>query len=196
MDMKTVGVIHTHENMLFRLLNHQVFLVFLIPFQILSVLNQKFISIQKNYLVLYTNDEVSNIKKTFYCIIAIEILFYILGQVFFQFVNYIFLGQVYMQYLNFNFLTIIEIVTVNYIIIFFLLIFKKDLFSYITYYILILLLLIYNNTYITIPVTVKFIKLLNDAPLKLLLSRIVWVIVSFVGFCISLYKYSISFYDN
>lgn len=195
-DMKSIGVVNIEEAMLFRLLNQQVFLIFLLPLSILSVLNQKFIQIQKNYLVIYTNDEILIIKKLLNLILLVEVVFYTIGQLFFNFINYVYNGNMSLKYLNFHMITIFEIIAMSYIIISFLLIFKKNLFVFTVYYALILLLLVYNNGYITIPMTIKNINLLNDKMIQIFLSRIIWLFISFISFRTSLIWYKNCFYEE
>lgn len=195
-DMKSIGVVNTEEAMLFRLLNQQVFLIFLLPLSILSVLNKKFIQIQKNYLVIYTNDEILIIKKLLNLILLVEVIFYTIGQLFFNFINYVYNGNMSLKYLNFHMITIFEIIAMSYIIISFLLIFKKNLFVFTVYYALILLLLVYNNGYITIPMTIKNIHLLNDKMIQIFLSRIIWLFISFISFRTSLIWYKNCFYEE
>ncbi len=195
-DMKSIGVVNTEEAMLFRLLNQQVFLIFLLPLFILSVLNQKFIQVQKNYLVIYTNDEILIIKKLLNLILLVEVVFYTIGQLFFNFINYVYNGNMSLKYLNFHMITIFEIIAMSYIIISFLLIFKKNLFVFTVYYAVILLLLVYNNGYITIPMTIKNIHLLNDKMIQIFLSRIIWLFISFISFWTSLIWYKNCFYEE
>lgn len=195
-DMKSFGMISTEEAMLFRLLSQQVFLTFLLPLCILSVLNQKFIQIQKNYLVIYTNNEVLIIKKLVNLMMIVQLVSYTMGQLFFGFVNYVYTGNLYIRYLNFHLITILEIIAMSYIIVSFLLILKKNLFVFTVYYVLILLLLVYNNGYISIPMTVKNIHLLSDTTFQLFLSRVVWIIVSLISFRASLILYKNCFYEE
>lgn len=195
-DMKSFGMISTEEAMLFRLLSQQVFLIFLLPLCILSVLNQKFIQIQKNYLVIYTNNEVLIIKKSANLMMIVQLVSYTMGQLFFVFVNYVYTRNLYIRYLNFHLITILEIIAMSYIIVSFLLILKKNLFVFTVYYVLILLLLVYNNGYISIPMTVKNIHLLSDTTFQLFLSRVVWIIVSLISFRVSLILYKNCFYEE
>lgn len=195
-DMKSIGLIYAEESMLFRVLNQQVFVMFLVPLQILSVLNEKVIRIQKNYLVVYANDEILIIKQLTNLITAAAVLFYIVGQVFFGVVNYVSTGHVYLEHIWFCLITIMEMVAMGYIIVFCLLMFKKNLFVCTIYYALILLLLIYNNGYITIPMTIKNIYLLNDEFLVICLSRLVWIFVAFTAFRIALIKHKKCFYEE
>lgn len=195
-DMKSVGVTHTEEAMIFRLLSQQIFLIFLLPLHMLSVLNQKFIRIQKNYMILYTNDELLTIRQLTGLMLVTEVSFYTLGQVLLQFGNYVLTGQVYLKQFWFNLITIIEIIAMVYIIIALLLTLRNDLFVFTVYYALILLLLIYNKGYVTIPMTIKSINLINDAAFKLFLSKVVWAFVAFICFRAALTLYRNCFYEE
>lgn len=193
-DTKAVGVIYREEDMIFRLLAHQVFLVFLTPILVLRVLNEKFLRIQKNYMVLYSTDEKININKMVAIILVTEVLIYILGQAFFQGINYLLTHEVYLISLRFNVLTIFEMLAASYIVVSILLILKKDLFTYTIFYIILMSLLVLNHGYITMPMTIKSLSLLDNDFLKLLVSRISWVVVSFFAFRIALNRYSKNFY--
>ncbi len=195
-DTKVVGVIYREEDMIFRLLVHQVFLVFLTPILVLRVLNEKFLRIQKNYMVLYSTDEKININKMVAIILVTEVLIYILGQAFFQGINYLLTHEVYLISLRFNVLTIFEMLAASYIIVSILLILKKDLFTYTIFYIILMSLLVLNHGYITMPMTIKSLSLLDNEFLKLLVSRIAWVVVSFFAFRIALNRYSKNFYNE
>ncbi len=195
-DTKAVGMIYREEDMIFRLLAHQVFLVFLTPFLVLRVLNEKFLRIQKNYMVLYSTDEKIIINKMVAIILVAEVLIYILGQVFFLGINYLLTHEVYLISLRFNILTIFEMLAVSYIIVSILLILKKDLFTYTIFYIILMTLLVLNHGYITMPMTIKSLSLLDNEFLKLLVSRIAWVAVSFFAFRIALNRYSKKFYGE
>lgn len=195
-DTKAVGVIYREEDMIFRLLAHQVFLVFLTPILVLCVLNEKFLRIQKNYMVLYSTDEKININKMVAIILVTEVLIYILGQAFFQGINYLLTHEVYLISLRFNVLTIFEMLAASYIVVSILLILKKDLFTYTIFYIILMSLLVLNYGYITMPMTIKSLSLLDNEFLKLLVSRIAWVVVSFFAFRIALNRYSKNFYNE
>lgn len=195
-DTKTFGVIYMQDDMIFRLLNHQVFLIFLVPIFVLSVINEKFLCIQKDYMVIYSINEKKNIRKIFNIVLGTELLFYILGQFFFQGINYFITGKVYLMSFKFNILTILEILSGSYIVLSILLLLKKDLFTYINYYILLMILLVVNSGYITFPMTIKALSLLHNDCIKLLLSRIIWVLLTFLVFKMSLKRYSSKFYGK
>lgn len=195
-DTKTFGMVYTQENMVFRLLTHQVFLIFLVPIFVLNVINEKFICIQKDYMVIYSINEKKNIRKIFYIILATELIFYILGQIFFQGINYFITGEVYLISIKFNILTILEILSASYIVLSILLLLKKDLFTYINYYILLMVLLVVNSGYITFPMTIKVLSLLQHDYIKLLLSRTFLFLLTFFIFKMSLKKYSSKFYGG
>lgn len=195
-DTKTFGMIYIQEDMVFRLLTHQVFLIFLVPIFVLNVINEKFICIQKDYMVIYSINEKKNIRKIFYIILATELIFYILGQIFFQGINYFITGEVYLISIKFNVLTILEILSASYIVLSILLLLKKDLFTYINYYILLMVLLVVNSGYITFPMTIKVLSLLQHDYIKLLLSRTFLFLLTFFIFKMSLKRYSSKFYGG
>lgn len=195
-DTKTFGMIYIQEDMVFRLLTHQVFLIFLVPIFVLNVINEKFICIQKDYMVIYSINEKKNIRKIFQIILATELIFYILGQIFFQGINYFITGEVYLISIKFNVLTILEIISASYIVLSILLLLKKDLFTYINYYILLMVLLVVNSGYITFPMTIKVLSLLQHDYIKLLLSRTFLFLLTFFIFKMSLKRYSSKFYGG
>ncbi|ALP87152.1 hypothetical protein HMPREF3045_00045 [Anaerococcus sp. HMSC075B03] len=177
-------------------MTHQVFLIFLVPIFVLNVINEKFICIQKDYMVIYSINEKKNIRKIFYIILGTELIFYILGQIFFQGINYFITGEVYLISIKFNVLTILEILSASYIVLSILLLLKKDLFTYINYYILLMVLLVVNSGYITFPMTIKVLSLLQHDYIKLLLSRTFLFLLTFFIFKMSLKRYSSKFYGG
>lgn len=195
-DTKSFGITYSQEDMVFRLLSHQIFLIFITPILILSVLNEKFLRIQKNYMVLYIKEEKISISKIVITVLIISVMLYILGQIIFQGIHYLLLHNTYIQSLQLNLLTILEMLSATYISVFILLILKNDLFTYTIFYIFVILLLVVNNPYITMPMTIKALFILGYEFYKLLVSRIVWLIVSFTAFRISLNRYSRNFYEE
>lgn len=163
------------------------------PIFVLNVINEKFICIQKDYMVIYSINEKKNIRKIFYIILGTELIFYILGQIFFQGINYFITGEVYLISIKFNVLTILEILSASYIVLSILLLLKKDLFTYINYYILLMVLLVVNSGYITFPMTIKVLSLLQHDYIKLLLSRTFLFLLTFFIFKMSLKRYSSKF---
>ncbi|HGI2304269.1 TPA: hypothetical protein ACJRY7_002203, partial [Streptococcus agalactiae] len=67
-------------------------------------------------MVIYSINEKKNIRKIFYIILGTELIFYILGQIFFQGINYFITGEVYLISIKFNVLTILEILSASYIV--------------------------------------------------------------------------------
>ena len=159
------------------------------PIFVLNVINEKFICIQKDYMVIYSINEKKNIRKIFYIILGTELIFYILGQIFFQGINYLIS-------IKFNVLTILEILSASYIVLSILLLLKKDLFTYINYYILLMVLLVVNSGYITFPMTIKVLSLLQHDYIKLRLSRTFLFLLTFFIFKMSLKRYSSKFYGG
>lgn len=195
-DTKGIGLVSTSGRFAFRILSHQIFLSFLVVFNVLMMINEKFLRIQKSYLVIYTDD----VKKNIICItrslIVVNIISYNIGQIIFNVINFGFTKQVFGGYFKFYLLANVEIITIILFLVSLCVYFKKNLFVYTIYYSVIIALLVFNNKYFTIPMTVKFVKTLEVIKIDIIISRILILMISNITWLVTIKRYEKNFCEN
>lgn len=195
-DMKRIGVVDTFGELIFRMLAHQIFVVFLILFAVKRAINEKIFALQKTLLVIYTNDLRKTMIDTMKCTMISHLCFYNIGQVLFQLSCFLFTNKIYNIPLLFILYINVEIITIILSIFCLFLIFQKDTIVYFVYYISIIILLVINHFYITIPYTIKMVDSLIGFRWDIFLIRILIMIVSIFTFTKALKKYTEIFFQQ
>lgn len=195
-DMKKVGVIDTFNELIFRMLTHQIFVAFLILFAVIRAINEKIFVLQKTLLVIYTNDLRKTMIDTLKCTMISHLCFYNIGQVLFQLSCFLFTNKIYNIPLLFILYINVEVITIILSIFCLFLIFQKDIIVYFVYYTSIIILLIVNHFYITIPYTIKMVDSLISFRWDIFLIRVLIMMVSILVFVKSIKKYTKIFFQQ
>ena len=180
------GYIFLENNFLYayRFISQQLYIVFTLIFFINIFINEKFMKIIENFMIIYIEEIRKELRTTIIFSIFINILMFSFGQIILGTVNYIFFLNIPLHFLIVNFLaTSIEIITIIFLIIGIRLLFRKSIFVYSIYYVYILLSLSINNIWITTPLTIKLLEEIigeyhYNFGIKLWLSRIFLLLIA------------------
>lgn len=180
------GHIFLENNFLYayRFISQQLYIVFTLIFFINIFINEKFMKIIKNFMIIYIEEIRKELRTIIIFSIFINILMFLFGQIFLGTVNFIYFSSIPLHFLIANFLAIsIEIITMIFLITGIRLLFRKSIFVYSIYYVYILLSLSINNIWITTPLTIKLLEEIMreyhyNFGIKLWLSRILLLLIA------------------
>lgn len=199
-DIKTIGLIMSKESYIFRLIHQQIFIIFFLPLLVRLIFNEKTINLLKGYMVIYVNDLRGDLKSTLVTLALINMIFFAVGQGIFSLINYAVCRVVLIDFIIENtFIVFMEICTVLLIMMVLILKFKKDIFVFTIYYSLIVISLMINEVYVTIPLTVKILGNVllgysNNYGFLLWFSRMYLLAASYFLYKFVLIKFNKQFY--
>ena len=132
------GHIFLENNFLYayRFISQQLYIVFTLIFFINIFINEKFMKIIKNFMIIYIEEIRKELRTIIIFSIFINILMFLFGQIFLGTVNFIYFSNIPLHFLIVNFLaTSIEIITMIFLITGIRLLFRKSIFVYSIYYV-------------------------------------------------------------
>lgn len=193
-DTKSFVLMPNVEAYIYRYIFQQFYIVITSVLFVSIVFNEKMIDSIKNYMIIYIKD----IKKEVYgsallCIIVNVVAFFI-GHIILLGINYIYYGKVLWSLSIVNFIIVsFEIVISILLTMSFRMCFKKNIFVFGFFYLIILAMLTLNNVFITMPLTIKILGIGGEAYYitygwQLWVGRFTLLVISYVSFRLSIIK--------
>ncbi|WP_066495550.1 hypothetical protein [Abyssisolibacter fermentans] len=194
-DNKSILLMSGIEQYIYRYNFQQIFIVISSAIFVNILFNERSIDSIKNYLVIYIKDIKTEIYRIVLLISITNISAFIIGQLLVLVINYIYFGEVNVCLFFVNLAIVsLEIIICIIFVIGLRLLFKKDILVFGIFYLIILILLIINNVFVTIPLTIKILGLggqgyyITYDP-ELWLGRIILLSISFIILKLSLQRF-------
>lgn len=194
-DTKSLVLMPKVESYIFRYLSQQIWIVITSTLFIYIIFNKKNVDMIKNYMIIYVEKIETEIYGIALICIIVNVVALFIGQIFLLIINFIYYGKVLFTLFVVNFIIVsLEIVISTLIQISLRLYFKKNIFVFGIFYIFIIAMLMINNVFVTIPLTIKILGIGGESYYttygwQLWFGRAILLIISYGAFRLSINKF-------
>lgn len=174
-DNKSYFMTNNYEQSIYRYNFQQVFIVFTCVFIVHIIFNEKELLSIKNYRIIYTSGIKQEMNASLLSNITIILASFWCGQFISLLVNLLLGGKIFVQLFFVNLLVVsMEIIASILLTMGFRMLFVKDMVVYGVYYALIVFFLIFNNVYISIPLTINILGI-EEQGYYLSFDKALWI---------------------
>lgn len=157
-DTKSFILLPNIVGYIFRFIIQQLFIIMTIPMFVHLVFNIKSLDSLKNYMVIYVKDIRNEVLGSAFLCIIVNIIALFIGQALLLGINYIYYGKVYWILSTVNFILVsLEISSSVLLVMSLRMLFKKDLMVYGLIYLILMTMVVINNVFVTMPLTIKIV---------------------------------------
>lgn len=155
-DKKNLFVTESYGRCIYRCISQQVYIVFTCIFIIHLIFNERELIAIRDYKMIYYKSVQQEIRASACAVIIVQVLGFICGQLFAMIINSLLGGKVYIGLLLVNMAVVsAQIVIAVFLIMGLRMIFIKDIAVYGIYYVWILISLLFQSVYVSMPITIK-----------------------------------------
>lgn len=192
-DLSGKCVMISMDDYISRFTFQQLFIVFSCMFVVRILLNESFLELFDNFILLYIKDAKRYFYATLLLLNLVNIVPFIIGQLLVLIFNYLYSGTIpIMLFLVNIFIVSIEIIIAISLLMTLSLILRKNLLVYLIYFMVTFSLLILNNVYVSIPLSMNILGTqeyyITFSP-PLWLGRIILLVISGLLFNVTVNKF-------